>query len=425
MAEISKAGDIPSMNQERSKEPLYIIALAITTIIAAIFVLQVPLQQDVYPVDRFFLGFDYYDFYQASMNLRHGKSPYNVEKYVTPPIPAIINLPATFFPFQYVRYIVLVGLFISVALGLFLFVRDLAPPQPAEAKYHVLLYFIIMAFSYPFAFLLDRGNIDGFVLLLLSCGIYFTTRVQWLAAGLFALAISMKVYPVLVIFPIVAARKWRLLLFTIIAVLILILAAPGYWYEFVTERLLRRISTFRRIENASILCTFYHVGMVCEQLFNRWITIPFVTIFMRLAMFMYGILLLSSFALDARDTFLQRPQKFGIKATMYLPFMVAMPQLAYHYELVCLLALIPVLCWYWNRCSTPAQRTVVIGTSIGIVTSQFPAVTMTTLTQRGLWHFVPGLGLFIVLIGVVALRIAWWSSLQVELLESERLRGLS
>ena len=101
------------------------------------------------------------------------------------------------------------------------------------------------------------------------------------------------------------------------------------------------------------------------------------------------------------------PQVFSVKATLYLPFMVAVPQLAYHYELVCVLALLPTLGWYARRSATAAQRSLVILTALAVTLTQFPAVTLQKLTDTVLWHFVPGFGLLLVMVCVVALRFAW------------------
>ena len=44
-------------------------------------------------VEPYFFGLDYRDFYDASQALAAGKSPYEVARYVTPPLPALANVP--------------------------------------------------------------------------------------------------------------------------------------------------------------------------------------------------------------------------------------------------------------------------------------------------------------------------------------------
>ncbi|MFW6108792.1 MAG: hypothetical protein ACOC8D_03150, partial [bacterium] len=68
----------------------------------------------VIPAPRFDYGLDYHDFYQASAALRAGHSPYEIARYVTPPVPAIVNVPLSLLPFRSALWVVLAGVLVAV-----------------------------------------------------------------------------------------------------------------------------------------------------------------------------------------------------------------------------------------------------------------------------------------------------------------------
>jgi len=61
------------------------------------------------------------------------------------------------------------------------------------------------------------------VLLLLCAGVYFLRKHDLLAGFFFALAIASKVYPILIVVPRVARRRWRTLWFLAAAMSVLVL----------------------------------------------------------------------------------------------------------------------------------------------------------------------------------------------------------
>jgi len=106
---------------------------------------------------------------------------------------------------------------------------------------------------------------------------------------------------------------------------------------------------------------------------------------------------------DARQRDLD-PRQLCAAVALYFPFMVAVPQLAYHYELVWLLGLIPVVCWLWASAEGRAQRLVLCVVTCGIALSQFPAVAAQQVLGVHTPQFVPGFGLLLVMLGVVAFK---------------------
>ncbi len=97
---------------------------------------------------------------------------------------------------------------------------------------------------------------------------------------------------------------------------------------------------------------------------------------------------------------------------IYLPFMVAVPQLAYHYELICVLPMIPPVSWFWENNASPTARKILTFVAVGIASSQYQAVAAEKLVGSSWPHFVPGFGLFIVIVGTSVFRL--YISLKIE-----------
>ena len=122
------------------------------------------------------LGFDYRDFFRASESLLNGKSPYAVERYVTTPLPAILNTILVPLGFEKAR-----NLFILIVASSMLFsywtISHLFIQHETFGGFVILLSgLIVIAFSYPFYFLVERANIDSLVLLLICSGLYFVKK---------------------------------------------------------------------------------------------------------------------------------------------------------------------------------------------------------------------------------------------------------
>ena len=67
------------------------------------------------PIQDNNLGVDYREVYVASQMLRIGWNPYEAERYVYPPLAALVNVPATYVPFGIVKYVVSLAVLASAA----------------------------------------------------------------------------------------------------------------------------------------------------------------------------------------------------------------------------------------------------------------------------------------------------------------------
>jgi hypothetical protein len=378
--------------------------LAILTIsslgIGMIFVGQVLTQHDLYFVDKFDLGLDYRDFYRASRRFRNGSSPYDIVRYVTPPLAAILDVPATFLPFETMRYVVSVATFAAVLASLFVLQQLLVKRTARDDLLFMTLIAAVVMLSYPFYFLFDRGNIDGFVLLTMCLAIMALGRADGFAGVLFAIAVGLKAYPALVVLPLAAKRRWTALAFMCLTLVIFVLLTPDHWWRFVQSRLMERAGRFRIDENGSLAATFFYIG--------GWLSGQppqsrsyLAELFARFSMPVYLALLAVVALRDARLGPSASLEELRGTVITYFPFMVAVPQLVYHYEFVNLLAIIPLVSWAWIGASTAGHRRVLLMMTVGIGLSQFHAAAAGRVTGTVYPHFVPGLGLLVVLVTIV------------------------
>jgi len=379
------------------------VLVLVALLMGVVMLLQLLAQRDLYFVNKFSLGLDYLEFYRASQEVRAGRSPYLVPRYVTPPLPAWLNVPATYWPFDVVKYWICLAVLVSVVGGTLVMRRAVAGRSARDELVFVASVAGVVSLSYPFYFLFDRGNVDGLALLLTALGLAALRRSAALAGVLLALAVATKVYPVLVVLPLAASRRWRPLVAMGVALLVLLALAPGDWLAFVQERLLRRGTQWRIHENGSIACTFLYIGRFTTDLLGMS-RIPWAqriaSLYLPVYLALLGLLVL-------RDVLRPRGDDRDLSAgtALYFPFMIALPRLAYHCELVWLVAVLPAVGWHWVRASTRRERSLVVVLVVGIALGQFQAVAAEKLLGAVYPHFVPGFGLLVTMVGAVAL--AW------------------
>ncbi|MFC1805568.1 glycosyltransferase family 87 protein [Planctomycetota bacterium] len=388
------------MLRDRPYFPAILIAAILAAQMGAVQVWRLASDTNLSYVTPYFFGLGYHDFYEASQTLLAGKSPYNVGRYVTPPIPAILNAPLTVLPFEravwVVAALVLVAMFLAYCLSAATFFRV----GGDEASWLLVLGVIVVLLSYPFYFLFERGNIDGFVLAAMMLGVWWSRRRPIVAGLCVALAITTKVYPLLLLAPLITHRRYKVLVVTFVALVVALAVAPRQWLEFVV-RTLQRAGLFDMSENGSILCTFTFIGDGVRRLgLTLWPrtwrslgVLAYVTLFMAAS---YA----DHLKRDRRDE-----TDETASTLLYFPFMVAMPQQAYHYSLVVLIPLIPAVCYYWHRQRAPRSRRILLLIAVGIALSQWQAVALSTLVGNIVPHVIPGAGLLLVLLGVTWYKV--------------------
>ena len=350
------------------------------------------------------LGIDYRDFFQASESLLNGDSPYSVERYVTTPLPAILNTVLVTLGFEKARNLIILVVFLSMLFSYWIINRIFVLHEGLGDPIILLSGFIVIAFSYPFYFLLERANIDSLVLLLFCSGLYFAKKekMDWISAFLFVLAIAMKLYPALLILPIVLYRRWKLLLWIGFWMLILgLLFIP--WYGELNSALANRAqSSFQFDENGSIVNTVVYIIFII----NSKVSFSLISPAPIYAALVYGVLVSMVIYADFRAGRKATIDQFLEASMMYIPFMVVLPQIAYHYEFISLILLIPISCILWGRNANRTARIALIPLVTGIALSQWQAIALFNLTGNWLANAIPGFGAFLAMIGITFYKLA-------------------
>lgn len=386
----------------RNQFPAVVILLCVVGAMIGMLFLQILTQQDLYLSRKVFLGLDYNDFYQATVALRSGASPYIVKRYVTPPVPAYFNIPLTLMPFEQARYFVSFGMLAAMSGAFFLMQKSQKLARGGEGWALFAVGFIVIGFSYPFYFLFDRGNIDAFVLLFMCLSFALLGRHKNFWSGMFlALAIGFKVYPILLLMPALLTRRWNLIGWTISGLALLFLTMqPTLWNEFLTERIETRTTTFFTIDqNSSIAATFSYFGILLQ---NRGASPDIFDKMQGISSIVYALLFLFAAVFDfIRHRFQKvEGENYIAYAALYFPFMIAVPKLAYHYSLVILIALIPVLCFLWQKAQTRAPRILILIFSVSLALTQLQVAAIVQLFQEPMLDALCGIGLLILLLTV-------------------------
>ena len=387
--------------------PALIIVGLVIIPMGLLIIFQLLTQEDIHYVPWRRLGADYYDFYAASKKLVSGESPYQHRRYVTLPLPAILNSILTLFNWESARNIFLVVVVVSMVAAYTITYNIFHSISPLDDQMILLCGLTTILFSYPFHFLLVRGNIDGVVVLLLCLGLYLDTREkQWLSGLCLALAIGTKVYPLLILLPLIASRRWKVILFTSLWVGLLLLIFPQYWTEYLLGSRSHRIEYFRVSQNGSIVNTLLPLLATAQLLLSKiGLAIDLVNYKALYAGLLYAVLLALMFYVDAKWGKSYIEQNYTSMAMMYFPFMVALPLTVYHYELVILLVLIPPVCSLWQQADSKKSKLYLLMITLGIALGQWQAIVLYELTGNEHAYRIPGFGLLLVMIGCTLFKL--------------------
>jgi hypothetical protein len=352
-----------------------------------------------------FPGLDYIDYFRASENILNHLSPYEIinTRYVTTPIPALFNTIFVPFGFEHARNIMFILVACSVAYGIVLS-TSLFPFSKLDKKRILLGCFISLLLSYPFYFLLYRANIDGWVFLFICSGLLFMQKSgkEWLSGCFFSIAIFFKIYPILILLPVLLYRRWRVIMWCGIW-LVLLGVVSSFWLLDFQSILLEHLQSLLRLdENGSLyatsLLTFVLLGSLGISIETNLTLISLIPIIVAL---IYGALIAIMIYADYKMGKNQRDEI--VSYALYLPFMVALPQTAYHYSFIILFILIPTLCHLWQQ--TPKHSLLLFLMTIGLCLTQWHAIASFHLTQNVFAHAIPGLGLLLLMATITKFKI--------------------
>jgi len=346
---------------------------------------------------------DFREVYLAALYLRIGWNPSEVQRCVYPPLPAQINVPVTYLPYDVVKYLVPPSLLIAVLAALLLLHRVFTPSSLPADLIFTLTTLGTLSLSYPFRFLFDRGNLDGFVMLLAALGLRWLSSAGFLAGLMFGLAAAVKVYPALLALALLAGRRWRPLASMAALLFVLFELSMALWLYFGQERVFDRGEQFRLGENGSLAVTFTYLEWLAPRALGREVPEIVHASPSTLAQpFYLGLLSLMVWR-DLRERNLERRQLCA-EVMLYFPFLVAIPQLAYQYELNWLITMLPAVGWLASRSRDRTQQALLWLIVTGVALGQFHAVAAQRLLDSVAPYVVPGFGLLLVIVVVVALR---------------------
>lgn len=382
--------------------PLKIVTLFCSFQVAAFLLMQVMAQTEIYPINIFgkISGIDYYDpFFIGSKLLSTGLSPYLHTRYTSPPLFALINTPFLSFDPQTLSYVLSIISFVFVTSGTFLcfhifFGRDIDYTDIAGK------IFIITAFSFPFLFLFDRSNIDALVFGAVILGLTCLSRYELIAGFCFATGFALKIYPIILLAPLLVLKKKRAIFSFLGCAAAYIVLQQTHWINYLGT-LADRTTMFTIYENASMAAAFNFFGKFINMLFDTGL--PLDGIFRRHYLIIYIGLFCATLFADFRSRHESRSDHVTLLLT-YFPFMVAAPKLAYNYELIFMLPLIPMLAWLARDASRPQNRNLLIAATMLLALTQFQTVGFYKLTGLTVMHAVPPFALVALIVLLLVLK---------------------
>jgi hypothetical protein len=207
-------------------------------------------QSDIQLVVRYFLGLDFKEFYDAAHVYLGGGNPYEIARFVTPPASLLPNLLLAPFDFYTARDLWCLAAVLMLGAGCVLAAR--------AAGHRGTDVFLTLAFlfaSFPAQMLIERGNIDALIFLLLALAL--TLRPAWSAAAAWALAALIKIYPIL-LGPYLVRSRGRRAFWAALAVVAVISAV--FWRETLAygPHLLMRATEERFDQNLAPSAYFGH-----------------------------------------------------------------------------------------------------------------------------------------------------------------------
>jgi len=340
---------------------------------------QLARQNAVFPLNKFYYRMDYLDFRIAGDKIFEGKNIYTDRRYVAPPAGAVILAPLSLLSFKNASCALSAFILLSALAVIFMAAGSFFDfIKPHDAIYRQNLYIavasvvFIFAFSYPFYFLFERGNIDWMVLLFFWAGIFALRKKYDIPAGtLFGLSVCLKVYPAIVIIPLFIYKKWKSVTSLAITVILVAAIKPSLWHSYFQALLTNaRTEYFRPDENISLANTLFYVFKFCGANINenRIITVSYILFLILLAVI---------------SIYIYKKKEFiGIAGSIILiiPYFLMLPGTAYAYEAVFLIPAILYYCYVYAN-SVRYDITVLCYIAVtGIVMTQTQVIMMEKLS---------------------------------------------
>ena len=375
----------------RAGEARRILLVLFAALVAQQLLLSLPallLRRDINYCPRGFFGVDFGMCMKASRDFLNGTSPYARDNFYPPPLSCLVAIPFLPFGWPTATYAFFVANLAMMLTALALTARCFSLRSFTE----VALLAGIFGLYCPSYWLLQRGNIDGIVMLCVALVIWSVGR-AW-ASAFVVLGASLKIYPLVMLAYFATAQRWRALciagLTALISVAVVWPLWPAYGHAIVTR------STRWQVD--------FNVS-----LFNFAISLMGVLGLPRAG----GVALAAAaavgfFALQARADQRAPAQSTTAEAArlaLYIPFFAAAPLVVYPYTQVSFLLLLPAF-WWMSRIGVVSPSTELCFV-IGFLLTATQASAWTYLTGRVGFDLFPPTGTLLMLTACTAAKREW------------------
>ncbi|RJP59469.1 MAG: DUF2029 domain-containing protein [Candidatus Auribacter fodinae] len=357
--------------------PVFLIPFVLTVLYGVSNLVLLSQQRAVFPLNKFFYMMDFRDYYAAGKLLfQHGKSPYDHDRYVTPPPAAVLSYPLGALPFKTAR-LVWAALILASTVFIILIVSVQAGSVKGDTMFIAGCLTVTFLFSYPYYFVFERGNIDWLVLVLCVAAMSAINARRWIGSGvLLGLAVCLKVYPAFLLIPFLITRRYKVLAGAIGTFAVSFLIQPRLWMEYITGRLLVRADFFRIDENASITTFYYHAA--------RLLRLDIAQNTLRAVGRVSGLLMIAVLIIVLFRSRSSRSLAEQVMAC--IPFMFLLPHTVYVYGLIFYIPCLAVL-----FCNGMGRRMRLFLVS-GLILAQAQCIILYKITNMELIHILPSFG---------------------------------
>jgi len=317
--------------------------------------------------------FDFSGYYAAAVDWKHGRDPY--ASIFAAPSSLLIILPFSYLPFGIARilyFLLNISLFFY-ALTKFSQRIGLSPSEVNRLRLITLLY-------YPFVFLADRGNVDGFVVSLALLA--FCASHQFVKTILWGASAAAKLYTGLMIIVFFRARQSKLAWLTLAVFVLLQLPFLGNEVAFFSA-LLGRGGYVRPFGNTSpyVLFDLFANGTAGKMLF---IAFWAATLGYRLWHDRYS-----------------KDEEFWVD---YIPWMISVPFVVFPYESVFLLPLLAVFAKRFGKEDLSGVEGLFVPGFLltGFHPAAFASLFGLTVVGKGILDLANVVGLTLIMVAIAA-----------------------
>jgi hypothetical protein len=364
-------------------------------------------QNGIWYAQRFNFQMDFFDFCRGAEQLLVTGNPWASDRFVTPPASAFLALPFVGLGWPYAG-----GAFFLVDFGMVVLALALTIEAFGLTKRQAWMLLGAAGMFEPVYFLIERGNIDGIVMLLAALAVRYATKRR--AAACIVAAASIKIYPAVLLGGLLARRDWRLLCWASLAVAVVTLPMGGLWLTYIGV-IGTRGSYIRFTENVSILALPMEI-LPPAAAWTTW------TAFVTWAL---AIQILVDWRLSSQIVI---PREASIRLALLVPLFLSLPLTVYPYTAVSLLIVLgaAIALAKDGRLTAAARALIVIGFCLAgfhatAWAGLFDPRAQPTATSAAGFHAVPPLGSILILIGATLAK--WGMGINAPLYRGEPARA--